>query len=76
MKGVQIDSETYQITNDILFYDIFKKDDSLFYTEVEISSDSEQESSTPYISTRSIGTQPDFNSFTTFSADRHTVVGK
>lgn len=74
MKGVQIDSVTYQITNDILFYDTFKEDDS-FYTE-EIFSESEQELSTPYISTRSIGAQPDFNSFPTFSADRHTVVGK
>ncbi|MDR0572598.1 MAG: hypothetical protein LBG96_00960 [Tannerella sp.] len=74
MKGLQIDSETYQITNDILFYDTFKADDS-FYTEVETFSDSEQESSTLYVSTRSIGAQPDFNSFTTFSADRHTIVG-
>ncbi|MDR2775658.1 MAG: hypothetical protein LBC19_13140 [Tannerella sp.] len=69
LKGRLIENDYYQIEPDIYYYDTFKKysSDVNYY---EYAPDKENT-----VALRSYGSEPDFNSFATFEADRHTVVG-
>jgi hypothetical protein len=70
LNGRLIEDDYYQVEPDIYYYDTYKKysSDVNYY---EYAPDNKNA-----VAIRSYGSEPDFNSFTTFEADRHTVVGK